>query len=405
MKKRWISIVLIGLMLVSLLALPVSAEGDDPTSPASTEPVTEPATEPMPPTSESTTPPTIESTTPPTIEETNPPTGDGEEECQHEQVDIEITKEPTCAEYGTAVCTCRKCGTSVSVPLEKLEHTYDSDCDPSCNVCGALREAEHKFSAGWDYNSTKHWHVCTRCGAKKDEGSHYPGPLPTEDKDQICLTCGKVMMRRLSHTHKKSDQWSYDENGHWHACDGCDEELEFAPHRFDGSCGSPCLDCGYIPEDGHVYGDTWTGNEEEHWQICTQCGAESAHEPHALGPGGTLICPVCGNAPAALEADHEHAFSTDWMNTDTHHWHECACGEKADQAPHTWDKGKTVGDSIIHTCTACGYEKTEAAPPAAFSIFPIIFAVLGVILVGLIIALLAVLGVFGKKKNKGHFSK
>jgi len=49
--------------------------------------------------------------------------------------------------------------------------------------------------------------------------------------------------------------------------------------------------------------------------------------------------------------DHEHTFSTDWSNNDTHHWHTATCEhleEKSGYAEHTYD------DNADTTCNDCG---------------------------------------------------
>lgn len=62
-------------------------------------------------------------------------------------------------------------------------------------------------------------------------------------------------------------------------------------------------------------------------------------------------------------ASHTHSYGTDWKYDETNHRHECACGEKADTAAHTFkwvtDKEATAtGKGSKHEeCTVCGYKK------------------------------------------------
>ena len=37
---------------------------------------------------------------------------------------------------------------------------------------------------------------------------------------------------------------------------------------------------------------------------------------------------------AGTDADHEHSYSREWKHDDEHHWHECECGDRADEAAH-----------------------------------------------------------------------
>ena len=48
---------------------------------------------------------------------------------------------------------------------------------------------------------------------------------------------------------------------------------------------------------------------------------------------------------------HTHSYG-DWQKDETNHWHECACGEKADSAAHSYDNDADT------TCNVCGYVRT-----------------------------------------------
>ena len=60
---------------------------------------------------------------------------------------------------------------------------------------------------------------------------------------------------------------------------------------------------------------------------------------------------------------HNHSYSTAWKYDETNHWHECACGDKADNAVHDFrwvvDKEATETEkgSKHEECTICGYKK------------------------------------------------
>lgn len=404
MKKRWILFLMVGLLLVTTLATPAFAEDNtgntESKPPETTESEPTEATESKPPETTESKP------TEPVESKPSEPT-ESKPACKHAWVDVTVPS--TCAEVGGICQVCTLCEEVVVKELLPLAaHTYDSPCDTDCNVCGATREAAHKFSAGWDYNSTKHWHPCTLCGAKSDEGSHYPGPAATEDKDQICLTCGKVMTKKRSHTHEASTQWESDETGHWHACKDCDEKLDFAAHKFDEACGSPCSDCGYVPADGHVFSDMWCFNAEEHWKVCTLCGAETPREPHVFDPDAAeQVCNVCADAPDAETTAHVHEYAEDWMQDDDSHWHACDCGEVTDKVSHSWDAGTPNEDgTVTYICDICQLEKAEAGEAEAKASFPagVIFTLLGIAIVGLSAALVIVLVLSKKAKKKGHFS-
>ena len=70
---------------------------------------------------------------------------------------------------------------------------------------------------------------------------------------------------------------------------------------------------------------------------------------------------------------HTHSHGTSWKNDGTNHWHECACGDKADTAVHTFkwvtDKEATATEKGCkhEECTVCGYKKAAVEIPATGS--------------------------------------
>ena len=70
---------------------------------------------------------------------------------------------------------------------------------------------------------------------------------------------------------------------------------------------------------------------------------------------------------------HTHSYGTDWKADTNNHWHECACGDKADTASHTFkwvtDKEATATEkgSKHEECTGCGYKKAAVEIPATGS--------------------------------------
>ena len=77
--------------------------------------------------------------------------------------------------------------------------------------------------------------------------------------------------------------------------------------------------------------------------------------------------------PEGGSAPHDHSYGTAWKYDGTNHWHECACGDKADTAAHTFkwvtDKEATATEkgSKHEECTVCGYKKAATEIPATGS--------------------------------------
>ena len=86
------------------------------------------------------------------------------------------------------------------------------------------------------------------------------------------------------------------------------------------------------------------------------------------------------SAPILLTVEG-HVFETEWKFNATHHWHECACGEKADFAEHISDHGvitknptQTEDGIKTYSCTECNAVlKTEAIPATGEEIKAVIY--------------------------------
>lgn len=448
--KKLFSLLLCAVLLVSLAAGALATETDPPVTPppATNPPATNPpATDPPVTNPPATDPPAIDppATDPPTIDPpatdppatnppaTNPPSPD---ECTHvwgEWDGDEVTHRrkctlcgtevsgshnwnktgtvlvaPTCKDVGVMGHTCSGCDMLllVEIPISD-KHTYDSACDADCNICGATREAGHKFSEAWTKNYEGHWHACLVCGARDETRDHYPGPAATEEEDQICLTCGYVMTPRLNHTHDYEDEWSSDKTGHYHACAGCDDQKDFEVHSFDDLCDPDCNVCGYRTETAHSWDEDWLSDETGHWSTCVLCGEVGEVQDHVPGGEATelaaQLCEVCG-WEIAPQLEHIHEAEGDWQTSEVSHWKVCACGENLEQGPHNWDSGVVNEDTTVtYACLDCGLEKTEGEPMEEDE-FPwgILLVLIGVAVVSAVVALVFVLKAAQKP---GKFSK
>ena len=179
-----------------------------------------------------------------------------------------------------------------SFTTKGCEHSYDNACDTSCNVCGYTRTISHSYQTTWSQNSSKHWHACSICGAKKDEASH----------------------------------------------------------SYDNACDTSCNVCGYTRTVSHSYQTTWSKDGSKHWHACSICGAkkdEASHTPGAAATETTAqTCTTCGYViKAAL--GHIHSYGSTWEKDINGHWHECSCGARKDEGTHTYDSGKVTKDPTV----------------------------------------------------------
>ena len=125
----------------------------------------------------------------------------------------------------------------------------------SCS-CGAISTTDafvamntalgHAYGSDWKYDSTNHWHECSRCHDKKDEATHTAGEWIVDTpatattagtKHKECTVCKKVLETApipatgSSHTHSYGTDWKYDDTNHWHECN-CGDKKDKAAHSF-----------------------------------------------------------------------------------------------------------------------------------------------------------------------------
>ena len=110
------------------------------------------------------------------------------------------------------------------------DHSYENDCDTSCDVCGYIRAAEHVYLEQWASDTNGHWHECSVCGDQLEMEPHVPGPEATENAPQICMVCGYELTPMVGHTHDHT--WAGDDTHHWKAC-ACGNIMDQAEHSWN----------------------------------------------------------------------------------------------------------------------------------------------------------------------------
>ena len=296
----------------------------------------------------------------------------------------------------------------------------------SCS-CGAISTTDtfvamntalgHAYGSDWKYDSTNHWHECSRCHDKKDEAAHDYG------SDNVCDTCGYD--KTVPHTHNltlvaaKAATCTTAGNSAYYTCDGCDKWFADAA----GSVEITDKTSVKIPAPGHTAGTEWKSDDTNHWHECSRCHDkkdEAAHDygsdnvcdtcgydktvPHThnltLVAAKAATCTTAGNsayytcdgcdkwfadAAGSVEITDKtsvkipapgHTAGTEWKSDDTNHWHECTvagCGVIIESTK----SAHTAGEWIIDTpatattsgskhkeCTVCGYTMATETIPA-----------------------------------------
>ena len=115
---------------------------------------------------------------------------------------------------------------------------------------------------------------------------------------RIKASCKVTVSAAGGHFHSWADDWSRDENNHWHACSGCDEKKDEAPHNWDNgkvTTKATCTTAGV---------KTYT---------CSKCGATKTEEISASGH--TLT-------------EHPAKAPTETAEGNIKYWECIGCGKK-----------------------------------------------------------------------------
>ncbi len=232
-------------------------------------------------------------------------------------------------------------------------HTYDDDQDATCNVCGYERELSHThdFETDWESDAFNHWHKCSTCGAKDAEAAH----TYDSDQDTICNVCGYE--RYSSHNHTYTNSWDCDTISHWNECIYCGARSAEAAHVYDNDLDTECNVCKFKREISHVHQGvlvsgtpatcTQEGSKAYYTCTCEQaCEAEACTKPIEDLDSWKVI-------PAT-----DHTWTESYLAAnadDVKHYHVCtACGAKDQGEAHTWNTEAATEQNDKH-CTICNY--------------------------------------------------
>ena len=296
------------------------------------------------------------------------------EKLPHSWDDGVETKAPTCTEEGVKTFTCSRCHDTKPEPISALDHDWGEwevktpateDAEGSkMRVC--KRDPSHTETE--TIPQLDHTHTMVHHSAvDADCGTGTPGNI----EYWVCSGCGKFFRDaggtneiELENTviHPAHDldtaAWSFDESNHWHACQKCGQQFNFAAHVYDDDSDTTCNICGYrrdiilphihdlklVPAVPADCGAGTPGNIE-YW-VCSDCGKffRDAGGANEITREETIISPA-------------HTPSGGWSHDASGHWRVCQmCGQQFDFAAHVYD-GENDTD-----CNTCGYTRGTTQP-------------------------------------------
>ena len=178
-----------------------------------------------------------------------------------------------------------------------------------------------------------------------------------------------------------------------------------------------------ITVHSHTFEGAWGCDDTKHWQTCS-CGEKGNVSEHTFEAWTTEVvptktseglqtrkCTVCGYVQKEIlpVSDHEHYYPETWNMNKTDHWHECTCGTKINEAPHTFGEWKTKKKATSkkegieeRQCSVCGYTEQRAIPKkesSGASLGWMIAAIVAIaIALGVVIGVLITFG--SRRKNE-----
>ncbi len=229
----------------------------------------------------------------------------------HDWNDGVVTEEATCTQDGVKTFTC-ECGATKTEKIDRLGHD---------------------FAEEWAGDEDYHWHKCSRCDATNDKAEHQwtetdRTPATETENGKVtyeCSVCKATKEEVLYYDpHVAAEEWSHDENYHWHACtahENCTEQMDKAEHAWDD---------GVVTEEA----------------TCTQKGEK------------TFTCETCGATKTEVIAQLDHDFTGDWLSDADGHWHKCKNCDATDEKVAHEMQYINDPESNKHSseCKVCGYE-------------------------------------------------
>ena len=287
--------------------------------------------------------------------------------------DYTVTKEPTCTEQGEKTRTCSVCGYSETTEVPATGHTYDSDCDTDCNVCGAIRVPSHtdKDNDG----------VCDNCGA-------YLSDIALSTVKNVAVRAGETVYLKFTapYTGRYTFYSSSSSDTYGYVCDSNKKSL--ASDDDSGSNNNFLITTTLTHGTVYYLGVKYYSSSNSGTipvtinYICDHTSTHTEHKDSTCNEHGydKSICDICGATISTTELPYKHdyvATVTDSTCTEQGYTtYSCSlCGDSytADYTeplnhPHkTWRVTKnptaTSTGLMTETCDLCGAKTGEMEIP------------------------------------------
>lgn len=153
----------------------------------------------------------------------------------------------------------------------------------------------------------------------------------------------------------------------------CDDLPDLFPGVSIGGDGKEKMNIRNVPAemDGWTVKCTFSGPGGSAVSNAASIKVKVAETPKPTATPKPSATPKPTETPAATakpdaEDEHVHEFAESWSMDADKHWHECACGEKSQEAPHSmeWtvvtEATRKAEGTEQGVCSVCGYTETRS---------------------------------------------
>ena len=172
----------------------------------------------------------------------------------------------------------------------------------SCS-CGAISTTDtfvamntalgHAYGSDWKYDSTNHWHECSRCHDKKEPLNHdWNAPAYTWNADNTVCTATRTCKRDAGHKETATATVTSAQT----KAPTCTAkgETTYTAAFTEAWANTQTKTVDNIAALGHDWSTAWTGDSTGHWHKCTRCDATTTKAAHNYGSDN--VCDTCGYA-------------------------------------------------------------------------------------------------------------
>ena len=199
----------------------------------------------------------------------------------------------------------------------------------------------------------------------------------------------------------------------------CDDLPDLFPGVSIGGDGKEKMNIRNVPAemDGWTVKCTFSGPGGSAVSNAASIKVKLPETPKPTATPKPSATPKPTETPAATakpdaEDEHVHEFAESWSMDADKHWHECACGEKTQEAPHSmeWtvvtEATKKAEGTEQGVCSVCGYTETrslayEKDEDGEISFMRYVFIGIIVLIVVIVIGLV-ISGIAESRRRKRH---